>query len=134
MIRRPPRSTRTATLFPYTTLFRAQCARAEFADLDVAERHRLAVILQADHPAWERTEQRHRCELRSGHSLEPRVVPGRDIGGERDVEPLAEAAAIAGQPRMVPWGDGDRPTIRRNRNGYKRAAAIRRSIDGDREC
>src|SRR3546814_1227804 len=24
MIRRPPRSTRTATLFPYTTLFRAQ--------------------------------------------------------------------------------------------------------------
>src|SRR3546814_5034990 len=27
MIRRPPRSTRTDTLFPYTTLFRAQTAR-----------------------------------------------------------------------------------------------------------
>src|SRR3546814_8211793 len=26
MIRRPPRSTRTDTLFPYTTLFRSQCA------------------------------------------------------------------------------------------------------------
>src|SRR3546814_9728610 len=25
MIRRPPRSTRTDTLFPYTTLFRSQC-------------------------------------------------------------------------------------------------------------
>src|SRR3546814_8609392 len=25
MIRRPPRSTRTATLFPYTTLFRSRC-------------------------------------------------------------------------------------------------------------
>src|SRR3546814_17684714 len=25
MIRRPPRSTRTHTLFPYTTLFRSQC-------------------------------------------------------------------------------------------------------------
>src|SRR3546814_19166813 len=25
MIRRPPRSTRTATLFPYTTLFRSLC-------------------------------------------------------------------------------------------------------------
>src|SRR3546814_7229602 len=25
MIRRPPRSTRTATLFPYTTLFRSSC-------------------------------------------------------------------------------------------------------------
>src|SRR3546814_13481594 len=29
MIRRPPRSTRTATLFPYTTLFRS-CAGVEF--------------------------------------------------------------------------------------------------------
>src|SRR3546814_13073685 len=28
MIRRPPRSTRTDTLFPYTTLFRSQAARA----------------------------------------------------------------------------------------------------------
>src|SRR3546814_3761903 len=27
MIRRPPRSTRTDTLFPYTTLFRSACAR-----------------------------------------------------------------------------------------------------------
>src|SRR3546814_5586701 len=27
MIRRPPRSTRTDTLFPYTTLFRSRCAR-----------------------------------------------------------------------------------------------------------
>src|SRR3546814_9214723 len=28
MIRRPPRSTRTDTLFPYTTLFRSSCARS----------------------------------------------------------------------------------------------------------
>src|SRR3546814_13272872 len=28
MIRRPPRSTRTDTLFPYTTLFRSLCAKA----------------------------------------------------------------------------------------------------------
>src|SRR3546814_3645536 len=35
MIRRPPRSTRTDTLFPYTTLFRSQPARAvEQEDLD----------------------------------------------------------------------------------------------------
>src|SRR3546814_13409536 len=27
MIRRPPRSTRTDTLFPYTTLFRSSCIR-----------------------------------------------------------------------------------------------------------
>src|SRR3546814_14360666 len=30
MIRRPPRSTRTDTLFPYTTLFRSEIARMTF--------------------------------------------------------------------------------------------------------
>src|SRR3546814_4480909 len=36
MIRRPPRSTRTDTLFPYTTLFRSQCG------LPHGQRHRLS--------------------------------------------------------------------------------------------
>src|SRR3546814_7519780 len=37
MIRRPPRSTRTDTLFPYTTLFRSSCRirhRQNFTQLD----------------------------------------------------------------------------------------------------
>src|SRR3546814_1841766 len=48
MIRRPPRSTRTDTLFPYTTLFRSlqrpgQQAFAEFGDLlAVLEHDRIA--------------------------------------------------------------------------------------------
>src|SRR3546814_10893074 len=33
MIRRPPRSTRTDTLFPYTTLFRSFCAGADIKAL-----------------------------------------------------------------------------------------------------
>src|SRR3546814_6488849 len=33
MIRRPPRSTRTDTLFPYTTLFRSDCLADQFRDL-----------------------------------------------------------------------------------------------------
>src|SRR3546814_18395188 len=33
MTRRPPRSTRTYTLFPYTTLFRSDAMEAEPADL-----------------------------------------------------------------------------------------------------
>src|SRR3546814_14427829 len=41
MIRRPPRSTRTDTLFPYTTLFRSGCAgdwtMGAFRDAKVAE-------------------------------------------------------------------------------------------------
>src|SRR3546814_4705782 len=36
MIRRPPRSTRTDTLFPYTTLFRSVRARASDRCLDFA--------------------------------------------------------------------------------------------------
>src|SRR3546814_20530796 len=38
MIRRPPRSTRTDTLFPYTTLFRSETTRHGFG------RHRLRVV------------------------------------------------------------------------------------------
>src|SRR3546814_21193604 len=40
MLRRPPRSTRTDTLFPYTTLFRSDATR-----LDVADRAAPDVIL-----------------------------------------------------------------------------------------
>src|SRR3546814_5097482 len=38
MRRRPPRSTRTDTLFPYTTLFRSQCALDREAYSTVAAR------------------------------------------------------------------------------------------------
>src|SRR3546814_20971380 len=36
MIRRPPRSTRTDTPFPYTTLFRSKLARVSRQALDIA--------------------------------------------------------------------------------------------------
>src|SRR3546814_19644344 len=42
MIRRPPRSTRTDTLFPYTTLFRSDAARCSSASSAV---HGLLVLL-----------------------------------------------------------------------------------------
>src|SRR3546814_19219100 len=37
MIRRPPRSTRTDTLFPYTTLFRSEVMPAGTADFPTSE-------------------------------------------------------------------------------------------------
>src|SRR3546814_1389172 len=43
MIRRPPRSTRTDTLFPYTTLFRSAVARE--GDIHAAERSILQPVL-----------------------------------------------------------------------------------------
>src|SRR3546814_16899973 len=40
MIRRPPRSTRTATLFPYTTLFRSVLARLLWGQAGISRRRR----------------------------------------------------------------------------------------------
>src|SRR3546814_14361631 len=50
MIRRPPRSTRTDTLFPYTTLFRSLRARDRPASRPAA-RHEKAPPRQAAAPA-----------------------------------------------------------------------------------
>src|SRR3546814_2111462 len=44
MIRRPPRSTRTDTLFPYTTLFRSAVGRRDIALRHEHLGHALAVI------------------------------------------------------------------------------------------
>src|SRR3546814_8361958 len=62
MIRRPPRSTRTDTLFPYTTLFRSRPTGAliEVTSRKFDDDHR-----QADH--WNDTErsEEHTSELQS---------------------------------------------------------------------
>src|SRR3546814_7736466 len=50
MIRRPPRSTRTDTLFPYTTLFRSPPDKGEDAARGGALRRSLLVGLPAVHP------------------------------------------------------------------------------------
>src|SRR3546814_10192267 len=71
MIRRPPRSTRTDTLFPYTTLFRSQVRYR--IDVRILARHQsAAIILKLGYPspfAAPRSE---------GH--------GRSISDESDVE------------------------------------------------
>src|SRR3546814_6878570 len=60
MIRRPPRSTRTDTLFPYTTLFRS---RQDERDPAVRRRERLAhAVAEACH--LDRSEE-HTSELQS---------------------------------------------------------------------
>src|SRR3546814_10591376 len=53
MIRRPPRSTRTDTLFPYTTLFRSPLGAAELARFDavVFDPPRAGAAAQARHLA-----------------------------------------------------------------------------------
>src|SRR3546814_3560078 len=56
MIRRPPRSTRTDTLFPYTTLFRSP---AEFCHVANSTSAKVKCA-----PAWLRSEE-HTSELQS---------------------------------------------------------------------
>src|SRR3546814_2539293 len=46
MIRRPPRSTRTDTLFPYTTLFRSDRAAGRHRDDDLAREVLRAALLE----------------------------------------------------------------------------------------
>src|SRR3546814_2343233 len=68
MIRRPPRSTRTDTLFPYTTLFRSPAEPAH--QLDAVVRRDIALLIAiaprfaADRPRIivDRLRQRHRSE------------------------------------------------------------------------
>src|SRR3546814_17827987 len=57
MIRRPPRSTRTDTLFPYTTLFRSRISR-DRADEICLDRARGAPIV-ARRPEIEQGHRRH---------------------------------------------------------------------------
>src|SRR3546814_9962317 len=55
MIRRPPRSTRTDTLFPYTTLFRSKLYNSmtpEWAPDLVEEAHRLGLQVAGHVPAF----------------------------------------------------------------------------------
>src|SRR3546814_19457665 len=79
MIRRPPRSTRTDTLFPYTSLFRS-----------LRFRHRRLLLLSAHRYAWHRRPW-PRVEPLDDQSVEPAVE--RSLGAERpdrDQHPISQ--------------------------------------------
>src|SRR3546814_8499730 len=68
MIRRPPRSTRTDTLFPYTTLFRSPrvCARHKSHHPGAARPARADRPIRDETPALRRTRsEEHTSELQS---------------------------------------------------------------------
>src|SRR3546814_5007403 len=75
MIRRPPRSTRTDTLFPYTTLFRSPAGDREAVDHRILELRRgletLALVIVA--PA-------ERCAQRRGYLDLDLAETGRRFG------------------------------------------------------
>src|SRR3546814_3044516 len=81
MIRRPPRSTRTDTLFPYTTLFRS----AESAHHPPAGRR-----------CANRTRHRHRSARRARPSVSPRRNPEKQNppDGGRSEEHTSELQSL----------------------------------------
>src|SRR3546814_5523427 len=63
LIRRPPRSTRTDTLFPYTTLFRSRCAAIQYRP--ESQRCFSSFVTSSFLPSnWTRSEE-HTSELQS---------------------------------------------------------------------
>src|SRR3546814_13021410 len=75
MIRRPPRSTRTDTLFPYTTLFRSEPARGGGLPVRSGAAIRAHSERDAAHTA-----------------LGQRSASGGGLGGARDAQPQRQRA------------------------------------------
>src|SRR3546814_13416493 len=116
MIRRPPRSTRTDTLFPYTTLFRSalprECERREEARRDRRAAQRSVIIggqrgsklrpvqRDADQPRemMERGVERHHRAPRDHVDARLGAPLHLAIGGEQDVK----AVIPAPQPPVAP--------------------------------
>src|SRR3546814_11392315 len=85
MIRRPTRSTRTDTLFPYTTLFRADVIRYLTVRVEALEEGP-SIVMQARNSRDERGDRggrfdRDRGDRRGGRDF------GRDRDGGRDRRP-----------------------------------------------
>src|SRR3546814_10574805 len=97
LIRRPPRSTRTATLFPYTTLFRSPASSGE-DDLaeHVALSHRgeaLTGLVHRDGAVDQRTRTRGVEELGQRRQLGPGAHGGADHA-ERSEEHTSELQSL----------------------------------------
>src|SRR3546814_14159753 len=102
MIRRPPRSTRTDTLFPCTTLFRSGCKRAGHQRRD-ALRLRLQVdhAVRVDRPCRQWLSARHQHARH--HQTLLQALP-LTLGVERGTWVVLDAMR---QKRNVPAYSGD---------------------------
>src|SRR3546814_13272322 len=113
MIRRPPRSTRTDTLFPYTTLFRSSPRLPE--DRQRTRRQRGRPARQADHPSHRvgpvqgdrrpghhsgRVLDRGRLAQRAGHGRTGRAdLPAAGLRPIPLPPPAANVPARGGDPK-----------------------------------
>src|SRR3546814_21180371 len=112
MIRRPPRSTRTDTLFPYTTLFRSRVTAAELALEQAQARSVAARDLLAS--SWGGDGQG--LEIAGGIER-PTGVPSALAGDHADVREAAiarsRAEVVLEQSRPTPAYTAARAPLRR---------------------
>src|SRR3546814_15362281 len=103
MLRRPPRSTRTDTRFPYEPLCRSNIVPAQCRDIDRQPRHRLATIDQ-QFGADAVLEVRRACnvERTAKHVRDMRKGDHIMFGGEQLFSGIEVDAAVFGQ-----WADVD---------------------------
>src|SRR3546814_4329988 len=106
MIRRPPRSTRTDTLFPYTTLFRSPVA-ADQPHHQVAAR--IAVVERVVEVEHHQRPIRHREFLEIGHRAVPASKNSRRSaapasGSRMNASPTRNASTSAARMRRTSPG------------------------------
>src|SRR3546814_10823839 len=102
MITRPPRSTRTDPLFPYTTLFRSAPGSPLFllrpgvfkSDCAIDDR----LFNSGRHPVGNKIAQAFELPARFGGSLRPRLQPGlhggAGVGVQRSEEHTSELQSL----------------------------------------
>src|SRR3546814_15720850 len=85
MLLRPPRSTRTDTLFPYTTLFRSGQFDAAFFALRLAERFKLGDVRFIGLRDMRHVQPRT-MQVRGRQLADTRKRPGLHLAGLREVD------------------------------------------------
>src|SRR3546814_4448375 len=110
MIRRPPRSTRTDTLFPYTTLFRSRPDRHAEAALVAARAAKGILEPRIGGGVVDQQPDQHPCQL-SGMAVHRAGTGGRSLfAGQRQCRrPAAYPAAAGSRVRRVARNDPDSP-------------------------
>src|SRR3546814_17724001 len=93
MIRRPPRSTRTDTLFPYTTLFRSRLALRDASAF--AQRYCEVAVVET-----ERAADRSKSARFQHNKTEERVVEHTDRSEERRV---GKESVSTSRTRWLPY-------------------------------
>src|SRR3546814_8915482 len=113
MIRRPPRSTRTDTLFPYTTLFRSLRYRRRYRR---ADRHR-------GKPAGRRRSEEHTSELQSLMRISYAVFCLKKKKTNTKINTIAYLLDDQAKRRMPTYERSQQETKRTNKHHIKEHTA-----------